>query len=76
VDAPVVASFAPGDSLSDARAAECQFALGDGQFTDANVASTRRSAPGEQPVTCVFSVEVTGSGGSWVTVYVTVQVSS
>lgn len=76
VDVRVVASSAPGDSLSYAWAAQCPGALGDGQFTDANAASTRWSAPGEQPVTCVFSVRVTGSGGSSVTVYVTVQVSS
>jgi hypothetical protein len=76
VDVEVVASSPTGDTLSYAWEARCPGALGNGQFADPSAASTRWSAPGEQPVTCVFSVRVAGSGGSSVTLYVTVQVSS
>jgi hypothetical protein len=76
VDVKVVASSAPGDTLGYSWAAQCPGALGNGQFVDASSATTRWSAPGQEPVTCVFSVRVAGSSGSSVTVYVTVQVSS
>ena len=75
VDVQVVASSPTGDTLSYAWAAQCPGASSNGQFADASAATTRWSAPGE-PVTCVFSVRVAGSGGSSVTVYVTVSVSS
>ena len=75
VDVKVVASGAAGDTLSYSWASRCPGASSDGQFIDASTATTRWSAPGD-PVTCVFSVRVAGSGGSSVTVYVTVQVSS
>jgi len=76
VDVKVVASSGSGDSLSYAWESRCPGALDDGHFTDATAASTLWSAPSDQPVTCVFSVRVAGSGGSSVTVYVTVLVSS
>jgi hypothetical protein len=76
VDVRVVASSGAGDTLSYGWESRCPGALDDGRFTDPTAASTRWSAPSDQPVTCVFSVRVSGSGGSSVTVYVTVQVSS
>ena len=76
VDVRVLASGAPGESLSYSWSAECAGSNDPGTFADRSAASTRWTAPSTQPLTCVLSARVASSGGSSVTVYLPIDVSS
>jgi len=76
VDLQVTATAAAGESLGFVWTADCPGSTDQGNFSDGTAASTSWTAPAAQPLTCVLSVSVAGSGGSSVTVYLSIQVSS
>jgi hypothetical protein len=72
----VTATTAAGESLSFVWRSDCPGSSDPGTFSDGTAPSTSWTAPAAQPLTCVLSVTVAGSGGSSVTVYLPIQVSS
>ena len=76
IDVSVIATAGAGESLSFAWRSNCPGSSDLGTFSDATAPSTSWTAPASQPLSCVLSVTVTGSGGSSVTVDLPIQVSS
>ena len=76
VDLQVTATAAAGESLGFVWTSDCPGSTDPGTFSDGTAATTSWTAPASEPLTCVLSVSVAGSGGSSVTVYLPIQVSS
>jgi len=76
ISVSVSATAAAGESLSFVWRSDCPGSSDPGTFFDGTAPSTSWTAPAGQPLTCVLSVTVTGSGGSSVTVDLPIQVSS
>jgi len=76
VDLRVTATPPAGESVGFTWGADCPGSTDPGSFSDTSAPNTSWTAPGSQPLTCVLSVKVGGSGGSSVTVYLPIQVSN
>ena len=76
VDLQVTATAAAGESLGFVWTSDCPGSTDPGTFSDGTATSTSWTAPAVEPLSCVLSVSVAGSGGSSVTVYLPIQVSS